>query len=416
MLEVDLVPSSAGSVDANAIVKRLAQAQRQLTVFDDRVVAFMNDLSKRLRRHPHVAASPALGALAFWIRPSTVKRLAAEWSTLCDLTPNGVRVPRGVVFHMPPTNVDTLFVYSWLMSALMGNGNVIRLSPGALDGAAALIETISETLDEHPAVANTTALVSYGHEAAVTTALSTADIRVIWGGDDTVRSIRGLASAPYTRDLAFPDRYSLAVLDATAVVSLNDGDLDELAHRFFNDAYWFDQLGCASPRLIVWRGDGTTSDEAGRRFRAALARQLVTRGHPETPASAALAKLVHAADAAANGTVDSIDWVNNSLTSVQLSRLDGLQRDAPGGGLFYEAVVAHLDELRSFVIRKDQTVTTFGIDHQDLRRFVTAVGAQGIDRVVPVGEALTFGRFWDGVDLLVEFTRFVQVSASAPPG
>ncbi|MFC6804089.1 acyl-CoA reductase [Deinococcus caeni] len=37
-------------------------------------------------------------------------------------------MPRGLVFHVPPANVDTIFIYSWLMSVLAGNRNVIRLS------------------------------------------------------------------------------------------------------------------------------------------------------------------------------------------------------------------------------------------------------------------------------------------------
>jgi hypothetical protein len=39
---------------------------------------------------------------------------------------------------------------------------------------------------------------------------------------------------------------------------------------------------------------------------------------------------------------------------------------------------------------------------------VRAANGRGVDRIVPFGEALTFGRFWDGYDLLAELTRRVH--------
>jgi hypothetical protein len=53
-------------------------------------------------------------------------------------------------------------------------------------------------------------------------------------------------------------------------------------------------------------------------------------------------------------------------------------------------------------------MTVSGFAGDELARFVRAVNGRGIDRIVPFGEALTFGRFWDGYDLLQELTRRVH--------
>lgn len=412
MVDLRRIAPRADVVDAETLVEELLTAQRDLGLFDERVVDFIADLSRRLRRSRSVIESPALAALAFWIRPATVRRLHDDWNRLVAIDPTVHRVPRGVIFHLPPTNVDTLFVYSWLLSALTGNGNIVRLSESAVEGAAALLDIVGETLIEHPAVEDTTALVTYGHDREITSALSTADVRVIWGGDETVRTIRAIPTGPATRDLAFPDRYSFSVLGADVVAHCDDAEISDLAHRFFNDAYWFDQLGCASPRLVVWHGDAEVVSHASKRFRSALSAEIDKQQHPATPTSAALAKLVHASDMAARGAVTTIDWCHNSLTTVGLDSLDSLERDSPGGGLFYEIGVTRLAELLPFIRRKDQTVTTFGIDYRELREFVSDVGARGVDRVVEVGNALTFGRYWDGIDLLVEFTRSVHIDVA----
>ena len=95
------------------------------------------------------------------------------------------------------------------------------------------------------------------------------------------------------------------------------------------------------------------------------------------------------------------------LTVLELTTLDGFDRTHPGAGLFYAIALRSLDELAPFVVRKDQTMTVSGIDTERLARFVRQVNGRGIDRIVPFGEALTFGRYWDGYDLLAELTRRV---------
>jgi hypothetical protein len=389
----------------------LRTARMTLVPFDDRVVSFAADLARRLRRETGVRSSPALSALAFWIRPATIERLREEWSALASLYPTIERVPRGLVFHLPPTNVDTMFVYSWLLSALCGNANVIRLSPRSLDNSRLLVDLVREVLAGHPVVAETTAVVTYGHDDALTRVLSTADVRVIWGGDEAVAAIRAIPCAPSTRDLAFPDRFSLAALDASVVENSSADQLSELAHALFNDAYWFDQLGCSSPRLIVWVGDEPSARAASSHLTEALRTELARRRHPEPPTSAVMAKFVHVADAAARGLVSRVDRRDNSLTVAAAVGVGDFERDTPGGGLFYEMIVGDLVELAPHIQRKDQTLTVHGIDHGSLSRFVAALGSRGVDRIVPVGQALQFDRFWDGVDLLVEFTR----ALSLPP-
>lgn len=396
-----------GMFEVDGGVDELRRAQRTLSPFDDRVVEFVAELSRALRRRRAVQESPALSALAYWIRPATVARLRDDWNALEVTEPAITRVPRGVVFHMPPTNVDTLFVYSWLLSALCGNANVVRLSPRALDASSLLVDVIRDILCDHDAVADTTAIVSFAHQTAVTQALSSADVRVIWGGDDAVAAIRAVPSAPYTRDLAFPDRFSMTAMNAATVALAGQEELDALTHALYNDAYWFDQLGCASPRLIVWVGDASDATVASARLVASLRAHLEERGHPPPPTSAVMAKFVQVADAASRDLVASVDRADNALTLARAKQPSELQRDSPGGGLFYEMRLTDLVELAPLITRRDQTLGVHGIDNDDITRFIEQLGSRGIDRIVPVGQALSFSRYWDGVDLMVEFTRII---------
>ena len=93
-------------------------------------------------------------------------------------------MPRGVVFHIPPSNVDTIFIYSWILSVLAGNSNIIRFSERAGEAATTICRVLGETLAKHdPALQQTTAIVRYGRDRAISSAISAAcDVRVIWEG------------------------------------------------------------------------------------------------------------------------------------------------------------------------------------------------------------------------------------------
>lgn len=410
MSELRRVAPAEGPTDAAEIVASLVAAQQTLRPFDSSVLDFSEDLSRRLRKHPLVRSAPALAALAHWIRPASVEALRRHWERLCA-APGIVRAPRGVVFHLPPTNVDTLFVYSWLLSALVGNANVVRLSPSALEDGGSLLETVTATIPDHPVVAATTAIVSYGHDSSITGALSRSDMRVIWGGDEAVKAIRSVPLAPHATELVFPDRFSFVAFGATAMSEAPSSLVESVVDQFVNDAYWFDQLGCSSPRLIVWVGDETTAARAAKRFRDALVEHL-DREHRSIPTSAVISKLVFAAVHSADGSITDVDWQNNEATFMTVTSMDALDRHGPGGGLFQQVRVERLGEVVGHVHKSDQTMTHWGLDADQLSSFADDLGARGIERVVPVGKALEFSNHWDGHDLMHSFSRGIAVDTS----
>jgi hypothetical protein len=98
-----------------------------------------------------------------------------------------------------------------------------------------------------------------------------------------------------------------------------------------------------------------------------------------------------------------------------LNDLAAFDRNHPGAGTFFEARVDSLLDLAPFVVRKDQTLSVFGQAAHEIRAFARATAGAGIARIVPVGEALRFDRFWDGYDLLQELTRRVVARGSGLP-
>lgn len=405
-LPVEQVLPYARPADLHAVLSALAAAPA-LPPFHPAAVDFCADLARTLaRRARHL---PEVQALAFWMRRSAVARLEDSFARLADDAT--VLVPRGTVFHVPPANVDTIFVYSWLLSVLCGNRNVVRLSARTTDQAALLVDLVRERLDAHPGVRDTTAMVRYGHDRAATDAASrSCDLRVVWGGDSAVDAVRSSPLPPRAVDVTFSDRASLAVVRADAYAALGEGERDALVHEFYNDTYWFDQLGCSSPRAVLWVGDAARCADLGHDFFARLRAEVAGRGYSVDTAGA-LAKLGFAYRTVLDQTVIAWDTFGNELAVLWMADFPVIAAEFSGGGTFLQHCTASLDDIANHVDRRIQTLTQFGFAHEELRALAVRLNGRGIDRIVPFGKALSFGHVWDGYDLLQTFTRRVVVAA-----
>ena len=397
---------AAEDISLETLLARLDRDEAGLPPFAPEITAAMATLSGLLLRDRQARQFAELQSLGFWLRPAAIERLRRDFLAA---EPDAVRVPRGTVLHIPPSNVDTIFVYSWALSMLAGNRNIVRLPSRRARQVDLLLGLLGTVLAQHPALAPSTIMLGYGHDDAVTTALSAkADVRVIWGGDRTVNHIRSLALPPHATELTFPDRFSLAAFAADAVLALDEPGLVRLADAFFNDVYWFDQMACSSPRQLYWIGSAEAGRAASVRFRQALAAAIDRRGY-ELNLGAAVEKVTLLCRAILDLPVAEVWQQGSALAVLMLDEVADLRAAPLGGGTLFELVLPELAALAPLVRRKDQTLSHFGFSGDALRDLARRINGRGIDRMVPVGDALAFGHVWDGVNLLTELTRLVAI-------
>lgn len=381
----------------------------RLAVGDQRIADFLAAFARRLLTPALARRYPELGSLGFFLRKGELARAVTH---MREVPADAYVFPRGLVFHVPPANVDTIFVYSWALSALAGNSNVVRISHRAAGAASAVLDALNETLaGADPVVAQTQRMVSYGHDDAVTAALSAAcDLRVIWGGDRAVTEIRKHALPPSARDLTFPDRASFAALSIAGWLQSSTVERRAAVDGFANDAYWFDQAACASPRAVFLVGDPAQAPAVEAEFASLLADVVASRGWG-VDAAMAVEKRVSTMGVAAEGGARRISFNGNAVAVLELVEPADVPRRWLGAGTFPFATLPTLRALAPLVGRKDQTLAHFGFARAELDELVTALGGRGIDRIVPFGSALTFSAVWDGYDLPREFTRLTTLAA-----
>ena len=78
-------------------------------------------------------------------------------------------------------------------------------------------------------------------------------------------------------------------------------------------------------------------------------------------------------------------------------------------GFFYEFETRNLKKIAKYINNKYQTLSYYGLEKEKLKNFVLENNLSGIDRIVPVGQALEISLNWDGYDINSSLTRVVEI-------
>ncbi len=382
-------------------------AARPLKPFAEPVMAFLSDLGAALLKDRQAKAYADVVTFAFFCRHANLEALKAGYAGQV-----GDRLGRGLTFHIAPSNVPINFAYSLVAALLAGNACVVKASSQDFVQTRIVCRAMDTLFKgEHAAMADYVNVVIYARERQDVTEEYSAmcDARIIWGGDETVRRVRAAAMPPHAVEVTFPDRYSLLVISAEAVLAMDDRQLAQTAQGFYNDAYLTDQNACTSPRLIYWLGEGETVKAAQERFWSAVQTYVQPRYLVEPVV--AVDKLTASYRAAIGLPGAKVQpMADNTIVRVKVNALTNeIDEHRCAGGFFIEYASKTLDALTPIVKRKYQTLSYLGVDKEELRRFVVDNGLRGIDRIAPIGHTMDFALTWDGYDLIRTLSRRISV-------
>jgi hypothetical protein len=376
------------------------------------VIDFLNNLSLRLFAQPTVKGHAELFPLAFWLRKSNITQIINKYQA--RIQPFEVLVPRGLCFHIAPSNVDSIFLYSWALSMIAGNLNIVRVSDQQTEQMHLLFGCIRDELrnGKHKKIAQSNVVITYPHDEKISVFLSQrADVRCLWGGDNTINYFKTLATKPTTKDVVFSDKFSYSIINAESYQQLEATQLKEVAHRFYNDAYWFDQLACSSPRIVYFMGEKGICENASQRFWKALQEELAQQQYVDD-VSTGMDKQVFLYQSMIRGlsllTPPQLKYNAPTVIRVEPSANRGDEKHC-GRGFFLECFLANLEDLVPWVEAKDQTLSYWGFEKEAIQKLIVSINGKGIDRAVPVGQALHFSSNWDGYILLTELTKCISI-------
>jgi hypothetical protein len=373
-------------------------------------VALIGRFAAALQNDARWRGSTPILALAFWLRKAAITRMATAFRTRAH--PRSLATGRGLAFHLPPQNVDTLFLYSWAIAFLSGNVNIVRLPEQAPATMMAMLDPLIALLE---AIGSGDLFVTYSRQDAhVNECLSAiSDCRLVWGGDGKAALFHRYPVRIGGKSLMFADRYSHAIVSAKAIAALDDIGLDRLAKALHDDIRLFDQQACSSPHTIHVLDASADAWAAVHRLIERV--DALAQASPMVDPSHGMAKFAESCALAASDRLTRVRRLSNETTVVELAPAESRGMNV-GGGFLSLHPVDSVEQITETMTGRDQTLTHFGLDPQRLEELAKRAAARGVARIVPVGDALNFDIIWDGYDLVAELTRVVRVTPSGTDG
>lgn len=373
--------------------------------FAENVIEFLNALSGVLLKDRLSRLYPDIITFAFFCRKANLLAQKQKFTSA-----EGLRLGRGILFHIAPSNVPINFGYSLVAGLLAGNNNIVRVSSKQFPQVDLIIRHLHELMGcgHYDEVAKRIVLVRYDRMSDASAFFSSiCNVRVIWGGDVTIQTIRQNAIPARSFDVCFADRYSIAAIHPDAIMASSDAEMKKLAEAFYNDTYLFDQNACSAPHTIFWLKSDKL-DVAKNRFWLAVHEH--TSKKYELQSIMSVDKLTAFYRQAVSMEIRKQDMPDNVVVRSELVELHkNIDDFRCACGYFSEYTVNSLDEIVPIVSIKYQSLGYFGFSREELVDFVIRNRLQGLDRVVPIGETTAFSLTWDGYNLIEMFSRIPSV-------
>jgi uncharacterized protein YerC len=375
-----------------------------LVPFDDRICRFINQLSTKLLKDQEAREYSDIQSFAFWCRRANIK-------TLKEQRNEEVRIGRGQIFHIAPSNVPVNFAFSLVFGLLAGNANVVRVSTKNFKQVEIICRCIQEVLDNgNESLRPLITVVSYERDRRINDMFSAeCDGRIIWGGDDTIDEIRASRMPPRAIEIHFADRFSFGILTPEAVSKMDEKELKRFAEHFFNDTYLMDQNACTSPQVLIWKVDKNSKEELAS-IKDRLYQAIFTSARNyDLSAFKVSEKFTALCEAMVNlRELSTVKRYENLLYIMELKKLPEKLDCLKGAyGSFFTCDISDLSELSQLISTKVQTCLYYGIEKQEILEFILNHHIRGIDRVVPFGSSLDIGTTWDGYNLIDELSRVI---------
>jgi hypothetical protein len=373
--------------------------------FSEHAIAWLDALAHRLAIDPETRNYPGVATFAFYCRKGNLLHLKKRY-----LKQNSPRLGRGLVFHITPSNMPVTFAYSLVFGILSGNVNVVKVPSKKYPESEIIFNGLNE-LNKDPEnreISARNVLITYPAENPANAYLSSiCDVRIIWGGNDTIDAIRKHKLSPHAFDVTFADRYSLCVINADQFI--NEKLPEQVASGFYNDTYLFDQNACSSPHLIVWTGADENIEIAQRTFWEDVYDRVKAR-YPFQPHAAVDKLTAFYYHAAQSGVIKKTDTPDNRLWRMELQELPGdIDKYRSSCGYFLEYKASSLTELSKVFSKKFQTLSYYGFDKDELVQFINQQKPAGIDRIVPIGKTTEFSLTHDGFNLIDTLSREIEI-------
>lgn len=374
-------------------------------IFDENICNFLSTLSEKILSEKQAYKYVDLITFAFWIRKKNLNKLKNKYT-------NGeIRLGYGLAFHIAPANIALNFAYSFAYSLLSGNSNIVRVPSAKYEQNKIFFKIMNLLfkIKKFKKIKDSNLFISYERNDNITKEIIfNCDYKIVWGSDQTIKNINQFETKSTCKELIFPDRYSISIINLKSLSKLNRDGLKKLAQKFYLDSYLFDQNACSSPHLVIWYGKKNLNNHV--KFWDELDLSVRNGKYFNLNEKNKFDKYEKFCEFSVTIPEIISSYNHDFVSRMKLKRLPkNIHNLRVGNGFFFEYFINDLKILDKFITPKIQTLTYFGFKKNELEKFIYLNKPNGIDRIVPIGRALEFNEVWDGYDLVRNLSKLIDL-------
>lgn len=371
--------------------------------FETNVIDFIDQISIEIKKNKKTKDLKEFLSLAFWCRKKNLilkKNLNTKVHKQKGL---------GIVFHVPPKNIEISFVYSLLFGILTGNTNIIKID-SKNKTFKIFYKIIIKLLNKkkYSFLKQMIFFIDYGKQIEITKKISLiSDCRIVWGTDETIDFFKSLPTKTRSRNLFFSDRFSLSIINDKFLNNISKKNLHEIAKKFYVDTFYSDQGACSSPHLVIWYKSVSNKNKIlfwNALLNVVKENYIMKDGFYIKKYDKILQLFIK------EQNFKYYKSFENLINVVGLKKVEfDVYKRKGNFGLFFEYDLDNLNEFSSFVTEKYQTLLYLGFQKKVLRNLIFDNDLKGIDRVVQFGNSLNIDLIWDGYDIIDNLTRIIEI-------
>lgn len=370
--------------------------------FNLKKIDFLDQISKKIINDEKLNIYPDLKDFGFWCRKKNINRYKNILGNNKNL------LGRGIALHIPPSNVPMNLAFTFAIGIISGCENFVRIPKKKFPQITALLKIIRDIVYEKKFIEinKSFCFLQYEKSDFKSSLLSKiADVRLIWGGDETVKKFKEYETKTKHIDLYFPNKISGSLININKLKKLKDEEFANLVYKFYVDSYSMDQNGCSSPKIIFWCGkDNNLKKKFYDKLRLFIQNKYQFNFSNSSDKIFLLTELAIKSNSKIKINLNNIDLITIKIKIPP----DYKSYSNLAYGTFYSVDLKDLSNLKKYINSNFQTLSYFGFNKKELINFIIKEKFKGIDRVMPIGSAFEMSIMWDGYDLIKHMSRTIS--------
>jgi hypothetical protein len=323
--------------------------------------------------------------------------------------------PKGVVVHWLAGNVPLLGMLALVQSIITKNVNILKApshNSGVLPALLNEIKNIDITLPTGKTVfgrdiVSAIGVVYYTREnySAAESMSKFADLRIAWGGAESVGAVMSLPRKHTTEDVIFGPKVSYMAIGREFLKL--EFNIDKLVKKVAIDCSVFDQYACASPHTIFIEEGGEISP---KEFAEKLAYQMERAANriPKYPVDGGTIGNIQSKRMKYEFTADV--WSSVGTTWTVLLDNDwqkGLADPTYSRVITVRSIPDIIDS--AYFSNKDIQTISLGLNGERKIKYANIAALLGASRFPEIGRMTHFDTPWDGLNLMQRLIRYVSL-------